>query len=190
MLFRSNGELELYHPNIGWDGHGFTNLIIGCGTIESINRVLRRRGVTHRNDWERMRDWHGDPKLDIDDVLSLIESVTARKIEVTILLFSALHNVGDYAADLAYPVYSLKDGSPSGIVTKQDWLDIKEEWGNVSDDIFVYAMEKNLKVIDWFSLSEWYHLSKDANGIACDGGHYNVNGWLKVADYADVIRRI
>lgn len=185
------GELQLSRDGSTWSTEPFTHVIIGVGTNDSTITVLKQRGVTPRADWQRVNNWSGDIVADVADVVNFVKSATARNIQPILLLYSAIQSPEDTIATGGnWPVISLTDGSAAGNMTVADWTNVQAVWDTVSDNIYQYALDNGIKVIDWHALSKWHKFDNSPGSLMCVGSHYNINGWLKVANYADVIRRI
>lgn len=180
----TDGKLELYNSLNGWSSQQFTHLIVGVGTNDSVERVLRRRGVTCRP----TVTWDGDY---ITDLQSIVDLVASTSTSLTLLLFADIKDPqGTIDSGGNWSVYNLSDGSSAGNMTVEDWENAQTEWGEVSDAIFEYAQANGINVIDWYTLSSQFDFSTAHGGLMCVGSHFSVNGWRKIADYADVIRRI
>lgn len=200
----NSGELELSSDGTNWVDKNFTHVIIGVGTNDSTNKVLKARGVTTRNiaaivdgtyyptGWQAINAWNQNDIVGyVKECVDKVKSATARTITPIILLFSSLKD-GQSLIDTGgnWPVYSLTDGSSAGTMTKTDWDNIKTEWESVSNSIYEYATDNGIQVIDWYALSENHRFDNSNGSLMAVGGHYNINGWLKVAEYVDVTRRI
>lgn len=199
----SNGELELYNEQLGWSAGAtlkFTHLIVGAGTNDSTALAMKYRPAQYggpasiRNPVASIRDWADDPVADFNTIVQYVNGISAnvgRKIEVVLLLFS---NLTDPQAVVdtggGYPLYDLNTGAEFDAMDSTDWQLVINKWAEVSDALYAYAYANNIRVIDWWTLTDNYKMDNSPGSFMCKAGHLNFQGNLTLANYADVVRRV